>query len=411
MTEPQHPAQPSPGQPSPDPLSRRHVLRLAGGTAGAAGLAAVTAAGAEAARPGRKVRARLDRATYRSGQQMTLRIDEDLAPGRRVRVTDSSGLRWERVVKRRDRQVWRATASRPGPARVTVRVLWPDGRAVQGRRYRDRVAYEVTGVSTAIGTAPLIGMSAQPDVWAQRVAEVGPGLGARRIFADLAAGPQSRLELVEQTHADGMLPVISYKVGGDVAGAVNGAYDAAAQQAAARLAAFGLPTAVTFWHEPHQDMTTAQYVAASRRLLPFFKQGELRVGPLLNGFLLDRQQDVFGEYCPDELFELWDWVGIDTYQLGSVAEPGKADPGARIYALSEYVKARGYDLPLGVGEYNGFTAQAIASAGEALLSTPNVWFGCVWNSRLERDYVLSGDRLTAFRATLADARVARPRPV
>lgn len=397
--------------PPVDPLSRRHLLRLAGG--GAAGVAAATAVGgeAEAARRRPKVRARLDRVRYRPGQQMTLRIAEDLAPGRRIRVTDDSGAVWQRVTRSRDRQVWRATAARPGPATVKVRVLWPDGRAVAGRRYRDRVRYEVTGVTTSVGAAPLIGMSAQPDVWAQRVAEVGPGLGARRIFADLAAGPQSRLELVRQTHADGMLPVVSYKVGGDVEGAINGAYDAAAQEAAARLAAFGLPTAVTFWHEPHQDMTTAQYVAASRRLLPFFKQGELRVGPLLNGFLLDRQQDVFGEYCPDELFELWDWVGIDTYQLGSLDAPGKADPGARIYALSAYVRSRGYDLPLGVGEYNGFTAAAIASAGEALLSTPNVWFGCVWNSQLERDYVLSGDRLAAFRSTLADARVAKPRPV
>jgi hypothetical protein len=254
-------------------------------------------------------------------------------------------------------------------------------------------------------------MSAPPSAWDQRVAEVGAGIAVRRIFADLAKGPTSQVKLVEAAHNAGMLPVISYKVGGDIAGAVAGSYNAVAEQAAARLASYGLPTAVSFWHEPHNDMTTAQYVAASKQLLPIFKRGELRVGPLLNGFLLDRQQSLFGEYCPDELFEIWDWVGIDTYQLGSLSRPGKADPGSRITALSAYVKARGYDLPLGVGEYNGFSAQAIASAGEALLSTPNVWFGCIWNSVLERNFVLTGDRLAAFQATLRDSRAAKPRTV
>ena len=254
-------------------------------------------------------------------------------------------------------------------------------------------------------------MSATPKDWDQRVREVGAGLGARRIFADLAKGATSQIKVVEATHQAGMLPVISYKVGGDIAGAASGKYNALAEQAATKLASYGLPTAVTFWHEPHNDMTTAQYVAASKQLLPIFKRGELRVGPLLNGFLLDRQQDMFGQYCPDELFAIWDWMGIDTYQLGSIDRPGKADPGARITALSAYVKARGFDLPLGVGEYNGFSPQAIASAGEALLSTPNVWFGCVWNSQLERNYVLTGDRLAAFQATLRDSRTAKPRTV
>ena len=141
-------------------------------------------------------------------------------------------------------------------------------------------------------------MSAPPRDWDQRVSEVGAGLGARRIFADLASGATSQIKLVQATHAAGMLPVISYKVGGDIAGAVAGKYNAVAEQAAAKLASYGLPTAVTFWHEPHNDMTTAQYVAASKQLLPIFKQGELRVGPLLNGFLLDRQQSVFAAVLP-----------------------------------------------------------------------------------------------------------------
>ena len=112
----------------------------------------------------------------------------------------------------------------------------------------------------------LIGMSSPASVWSQRVAEVGPGLAARRIFADLGRGATSQIKLVEQAHAAGMLPVISYKVGGDAAGAASGRFNAVAEQAATRLASYGLPTAVTFWHEPHGDMTAAQYVAASKQL-------------------------------------------------------------------------------------------------------------------------------------------------
>jgi hypothetical protein len=168
---------------------------------------------------------------------------------------------------------------------------------------------------------------------------------------------------------------------------------------------------VTFWHEPHGDLTAAQYVAASQQLLPIFRRGELRVGPILNGWLLDRQEDVFESYCPEELFGLWDWFGIDTYESGTMDSPGGSKPAGRVAALRSFLTARGHDLPIGVGEYNGFSAETISAAGEALMSTPNVWFGCLWNSTGGggKGIPLSGERLTAFQATLADARSAAPR--
>jgi len=266
-----------------------------------------------------------------------------------------------------------------------------------------------TATSAPTGHVAHIGMSSPKALWDARVAEVGPGLAARRIFADLAKGATSQISLVEEAHAAGMLPVISYKVGGDITGAMNGAYNSVASAAATRLASYGLPTAVTFWHEPNGDITGAQYVAASKQLLPYFKRGELRVGPILNGWLLDNQLDTFGSYCPDSLFQLWDWVGIDTYESGTYTDPGPRKPATRIPALAAYVDGRGYTKPLGVGEYNGYSATTIADAGEALLSTPNVWFGCVWNSDGDRATELTGDRLTAFQKTLADPRSAPPR--
>jgi hypothetical protein len=205
-----------------------------------------------------------------------------------------------------------------------------------------------------------------------------------------------------------MLPVISYKVGGDAAGAVSGKYNAVAKKAAARLASYRLPTAVTFWHEPHGDLTPAQYAAASKQLLPIFKRGRLRVGPILNGWLLDNQRDTFGSYCPDELFELWDWVGIDTYESGTMDAPGDTKPADRIPALRKYLKSRGYHRPIGVGEYNGYSGESIAHAGEVLMSTPNVWFGCLWNSTGGKGWEVTGDRLDAFKKTLADPRSFTP---
>jgi hypothetical protein len=268
-----------------------------------------------------------------------------------------------------------------------------------------------TPAPTPVVGAALIGMSAPASLWDQRVSEVGGGLAARRIFADLANGATSQIRTVERAHADGMLPVISYKVGGDIDGAISGRFDAVAEEAAARLASYGLPTAVTFWHEPNPDVTGSEYVAASKRLLPIFKRGELRVGPLLNGWLLDNQMSTWSAYSPDELLDLWDWVGLDTYESGSAERPGPIKPADRIPALAAFLESRGYaHLPMAIGEYNGYSAQTIAEAGETLLSTPNVWFGCVFNS----DYgakgdVLDGSRLAAFQDTLADPRCAEPR--
>lgn len=253
----------------------------------------------------------------------------------------------------------------------------------------------------------LIGMSAPADVWDKRVRQVGPGLGARRIYADLADGPDSQLDLVEQAHDAGLLPVVSYKVGGDIAGAVDGRFNAVAERAAAKLASYRRATAVAFWHEPYGDMDASEYVAASKQILPAFRRGRLKVGPILNGWLLDNQVPAFAAFCPDELFELWDWFGIDTYESGTRKAPGERKPAERVRALSAYLRSRGHRrLPIGVAEYNGYSARSIADAGAALLRTRRVWFGCVWNSTGGKGWKLSGDRLAAFRATLADPRCA-----
>ena len=376
---------------------------------GATGLAGASWAGASL--PGAayatfpKIQFFLDKPTYQLGQPMKLRLKEEVNRPLRVRVTDSTGTVWRKTFKNDRRQVWTATATAPGTGVVSAIMKRSDGRV-----FRRAVAYTVAGAGGTPPPAPktLVGMSAPENAWDARVSAVGGGVAARRIYADLAAGYLSQIKTVEQTHADGMMPVISYKVGGDVAGAVNGAYNAVAEQAAAKLASYGRPTAVSFWHEPNTDLSPADHVAASKQILPYFKRGELRVGPILNGFLLDNQVDTFAAFTPDEMFGLWDYVGIDTYEGGTAANPGPRKPADRIYALRSYLSSRGYDHPIGVGEYNGFSAETIAAAGEALLGTPDVWFGILWNAAAEVDWVLSGDRLAAFQQTLADERAAEP---
>ncbi len=382
-------------------LSRRSVFQLSAVAAGALGASGGVLTPARAARRRRKVRAELAPSTVRPGELLTLTVVERLHQPRRIRVRDDSGLVWTRTARHRRSQVWTARPTEPGSGVVTAVVRRKDGKV-----FRRTVAYEVVGPEVTVGgTGPLIGMSAPAPEWDLRVAQVGAGLGARRIFADLADGADTQLRLVEEAHAAGMLPVVSYKVGGDAAGAAAGRFDAVAQQAAARLASYGLPTAVSFWHEPYGDLTGEQYAAASRRILPAFRQGELRVGPILNGWLLDNQVDVFTSFCPDDLFSLWDWFGIDTYESGTMASPGPAKPAQRLPALSAYLATRGHPtMPIGVGEYNGYSAATIAAAGTAILETPHVWFGCLWNSTESKGHVLEGERLAAFQQTLVAAR-------
>ncbi len=384
-------------------FSRRSLLRIGGASGTAAVVAATPVAPSYA--DWVPVVAWLDRSVVVAGESLVLTVEESLLWDSTTVVQDTTGLRWVRASIGASSGVWVARTTTPGEGSVLVVTTREDGKVL-----RDELTYEVTSTRAGTGvlTSPLIGMSAPADVWDRRVAEVGPGLAARRIFADLGAGAGSQMGLVEAAHEAGMLPVISYKVGGDVARATAGSLDRVAEQAAASLADFDLPTAVTVWHEPHGDMTGAQYAALTRRLLPVFRRDELRVGPILNGWLLDNQLDTFGSYCPDDLFELWDWFGIDTYHSGSPTSPGERTPAERIEALPGYLESRGFELPLAIGEYNGFTADVVAEAGEAILATPNMWFGCMWNATEGQGLALSGDRLVAFRETLADPRAADP---
>lgn len=273
--------------------------------------------------------------------------------------------------------------------------------------------HTVTPTPTPTPTAAkkIIGMSAPANLWAQRVSEVGScGLEARRIFADLAKGAQDKRSLIEDAIADGMMPVVSYKVGGNVTGAGQGAFDTVANQAAAFLDGYNVPMAVTIWHEPNGDMTGPQYVAMTERLLPFFKRGQLKVGPIYNGFLVDTANgtNTLRTFTSPTLWNLWDYFGYDTY------DGPNRNPADRIDPMLAFVAANGKpNIPQLIGEYNGIDAAAITELGNEVLETPTFWAALLWNTDADASIGathLSGDRLAAFQATKRDSRALHEPP-
>jgi hypothetical protein len=251
----------------------------------------------------------------------------------------------------------------------------------------------------------IVGMSAPASDWNTRLAEVGRcGVESRRIFADLTSTGRDQSTLIEQALNAGMTPVVSYKVPSVTTLNANG-YDSWLAALNTYLGGFNKPITVTFWHEPHGDMTPAQFRDGSQQFLDSLTDSDLLLGPLLNGWLLDNRVSDWASYTSPALLNQWDFLGLDTYQSGSEASPGayggRAIPLARTW-LNQQGKP---DLPIVVGEYNGFTADSIAKGGEQVLLAANkVFAGAVWNSTGGTFTPLTGARLDAYKATKADSR-------
>ncbi len=257
-------------------------------------------------------------------------------------------------------------------------------------------------------TPKVIGMSAPANMWDTRIQEVGAnGVRARRIFADLSESGSSQLPLIRKAIADGMTPVISYKVP-NPATLANGGYDTWLATLRTQLNDLNAPVTATFWHEPHGNMDPAVFRAASLRFFNGVDSPDIAVGPILNGWLLDRRVADFASYTDADLLNKWEFVAVDSYQSGTPTNPGTDMPARAIPLLENWMDSVGHpNTPLGLGEYNGFSAKAIADAGEILLSTPEVWFGLTWNSTAGAYAPLTSDRITAFQNTKADPRAMR----
>lgn len=275
-------------------------------------------------------------------------------------------------------------------------------------------------VAASIPPRTLIGMSSPVDEWDQRVAETGP-VDARRVFgADLLhMGPGMGLAASEVKA--GRYPILSFKVpGNDWAGVAAGKYDHQLYGLRDRLAAIPGRVFVTLHHEPCGDGTPSDYAAMQRHALRILRVPvNVDAGVIVNGFwwsshprqstavchngMTDAQ---IARWLPASVLTLAEVVAADTYQAGTTTAPGEG-AAPKIANLSRWATRVGVNR-LGIGEYNGLTAASITAAGDAILRDPRFVFGAIFNSdRNNRDgvsWLLTGDRLEAFKATLAKSR-------
>jgi len=261
------------------------------------------------------------------------------------------------------------------------------------------------------GATVLIGMSSPAGQWSTRLDQTG-GVDSRRVFSTLA-NTAGAVRTARSEVAAGRLPVLSFKVpGNDWSGVASGRYDAALRTLAAQLSAVGGEVFVTLHHEPTGDGSPSAYAAMMRHALPILgAPANVDAGPIVNGFwwsdgaqgLSDAQ---IAQWLPPDVLSVSEVVAADTYQGGDAAHPGE-DAGVKIRNLSRWADRVGVER-LGIGEYNGVDARSIKAAGDAILADPRFAFADIFNSsnnnRAGIDWTLTGSRLDAFRATVAQAR-------
>jgi hypothetical protein len=278
-------------------------------------------------------------------------------------------------------------------------------------------AAPVVAVSSSAATTPTtvrIGMSAPAGEWSNRLSETG-SLDARRIFGDLSS-PTSAINLATSEVAAGRFPIVSFKVpSNDWAGVAAGKYDTQLRAVTTKLAALKGPSFVTLHHEPTGDGTPADYSAMLAHALPILgAPANVSAGPIVNGFwwsngsqgLTDAE---IAQWLPTSVLRVSEVVAADTYQGGTTAKPGE-NAGVKIANMSKWAARVGV-AHLGIGEYNGLDGPSITAAGNAVLADPRFSFAAAFDSNVNNragvSWQLTGDRLTAFKATIAKSRAAR----
>ncbi len=266
-----------------------------------------------------------------------------------------------------------------------------------------------TAARSSVGAA-LIGMSSLASEWEPGVARGGAGLKARRIFADLAGGPtqpdQAGRGGARRGHAAGDLVQGRWRR----AGAVAGKFNAVAEQAAAKLASYGLPTAVTFWHEPYRrhdraSSTPRQPAAAADLQARRAARGPdpQRVAPRQPGRRRSRRS------APTTCSICGTGSASTPTSPAPSRSPGEKKPADRIPALAAYLESRARTCR-SASVSTTATPPRPSRRPVRPSSPPPTCGSAACGTRREAGVELSGDRLDAFRETLADPRAGSPSP-
>lgn len=263
-----------------------------------------------------------------------------------------------------------------------------DDRDAEIRRLTDELA------ASRATTAPkaAIGMACPRADWSLRLGQTGP-VYARRLFVTSLTVPTWLPATLVDEHEEGRLPVVSFKVpNDDWRGAANGVYDAALRNIATVLATVPGPVYVCVHHEPSGNGTPADFAAMQLHVLPILAAGaNVHAGVIVNGYWwsneTQRLTDVeIAAWLPANLLRLCEFVAADCYHGGTATDP-KEGPAPKIRNFAAWASRVGVDR-LGIGEYNGITADAITEAGVAILADARFVFACIFNSeRNSRDGV------------------------
>lgn len=257
-------------------------------------------------------------------------------------------------------------------------------------------------------TTRQIGMSSPVGQFDQRLGEVGAnGITARRIFAQTL--PDSGMRSIVQDAVDaGMTPVVSYKLPSFSTTTLNnGGYDAAITAEANFLNGLGVQVYATIWHEPSPDVSGSNFQAIHRRLAPLLKKTRVKVGPILNTWVLDNPNNYaqFDGYVADDLIAngVWEFFGYDSYQSGdrpSEGTPGNNDLSTRMATINAKIAAHGgANLPQVIGEYNAYELDNLNAIQNTIAANDKIAIACVFNSDVgSKGLVLTGSMLSSFKA-------------
>jgi hypothetical protein len=347
--------------------------------------------------------AKLDRDTYTAGQKMTLTVVESFSGSRSTKITDTAGHAWTKTSDNGQTMTWTATAgSKTGQFKVTATITPSNG----GATISASASYTLGTVVVPTKKA-LLGMSAPANLWDQRVAEVGPGLQARRIFLSSFT---ASLGTAQEACADGMYPVLSFKTGGySWAQVAAGNADADLRALAARLEALPCDSFAAIHHEPAKDGAASDWAKMQAHALPIVGGaigGKVKVGVIANGWWWSATNQGYTDaeiaaYIPPAVIAVSDVIASDTYQTCDTCE----EPAPKMKRMAEWARRVGGVRALGIGEFNGHTAASITNAAAALGADPLFAWGCVWNSDGGDGGIatpLEGDRLEAFKKALAN---------